>query len=164
MSWTPPTYVGSYPITDYQVVSSPGSKSCLVKAQATSCTVTGLTDGISYTFTARALNGAGWGPYSSPSNAVTPTAPVVKTILITGSRDASDDRYIKVSGTTTDLAGKQVTPWVRFPGQSGATEGTGTRTVGADGTFTWQRKTGKRTYVYFQHAEVRSNTVTIAPR
>ena len=38
------------------------------------------------------------------------------------------------------------------------------RTVASDGTFTWQRKTGKRIYVYFQHASIRSNTVNIAPR
>ena len=38
------------------------------------------------------------------------------------------------------------------------------RTVSADGTFTWQRKTGKKIYVYFEHAEARSNTVTISAR
>ena len=159
VSWTPPTHVGSFPITDYQVTSSTGSHTCLSKT--TSCTVTGLTGGTTYTFTVRALNGAGWGPYSSPSNAVTPPA---KTILITGSRDGNDDRYVKVEGTTTDLAGKQVVPWVRFPGQTEYAAGTGVRTVSADGTFTWVRKTGKKTYVYFEHLAVRSNTVTIAAR
>lgn len=159
VSWTAPTDVGSYPITDYEVTSSTGSHTCVTKS--TSCTITGLTGGTSYTFTVRALNGAGWGAYSSPSNAVTPTAP---TIVITGSRDASDDRYVKVRGTTTDLAGRQVVPYVRFPGETVATAGTGVRTVSADGSFTWQRKTGKKVYVYFQHAEVRSNTVTITAR
>ena len=116
---------------------------------------------MSYTFTVEARNGDGWGSDSSPSNAVTPKPP---SILITGSRDTADSRFIRVQGTTTDLVGKQVTPYVRFPGQRVFEAGTGTRTVGSDGTFTWQRKTGKRTYVYFQHAAVRSNTVNIAPR
>ena len=159
VSWTAPTYVGSYPITDYEVTSSTGSHTCLTKS--TSCTVTGLEGGTSYTFTVRALNGAGWGAYSTPSNAVTPTAP---TILITGSRDSGDDRLVKVRGTTTDLVGKQVRPYVRFPGETDFAAGTGVRTVSADGTFTWQRKTGKKVYVYFEHAGVRSNTVTIAAR
>lgn len=69
-----------------------------------------------------------------------------------------------MKGTTTDLVGKQVTPYVRFPGQNGYQPGTGVRTVASDGTFTWQRKTGKKTSIYFQHAEVRSNTVTISAR
>ena len=161
VSWTAPTYIGSYPITDYEVTSSPGSHTCLVKAPASTCTVTGLANGTSYTFTVRALNGAGWGVYSEPSNAVIPASP---SILITGSRDANDDRYVKARGTTTDLAGKQVVPYVRFPGQSSATAGTGVRTVSADGTFTWQRKTGKKVYVYFEHAEARSNTIVIPAR
>jgi len=159
VSWTAPSYVGSYPITDYQVTSSTGSHTCLTKS--TSCTVTGLEGGTSYTFTVRALNGAGWGAYSTPSNAVTP---LVKTILITGSREASDTRYVKVRGTTTDLVGKQVAPYVRFPGQTAYTAGVGVQTVAADGTFTWQRKTGKKTYVYFMHGGVSSNTIAIAAR
>ena len=40
---------------------------------ATSTTVTGLTNGDSYTFTVTATNGNGPGQASSPSNAVTPT-------------------------------------------------------------------------------------------
>jgi hypothetical protein len=36
--------------------------------------------------------------------------------------------------------------------------------VSADGTFTWSRKTGKKTYVYVAHATTRSNTVTIPVR
>lgn len=159
ITWAAPTYVGSYPITDYQVTSSTGSHTCLSKT--TSCTVTGLTGGTTYTFTVRALNGAGWGAHSAPSNAVTPIA---KSIVITGSRDASDDRFVTVKGTTTDLAGKQVIPWVRFPGQTDYAAGTGVRTVSADGTFTWQRKTGKKTYVYFELLAVRSNTVVIPAR
>jgi hypothetical protein len=41
---------------------------------ATSATVTGLTNGTSYTFTVSATNANGTGPASSPSNAVTPAA------------------------------------------------------------------------------------------
>jgi hypothetical protein len=36
--------------------------------------------------------------------------------------------------------------------------------VATDGTFTWSRKTNKKTYVYIAHATTRSNTVTIPAR
>jgi hypothetical protein len=136
----------------------------LVKAPAVSCEVTGLANGTSYSFEVRALNGAGWGASSDASNAVTPRATPVKAIQITGSRDASDTRVVRVTGTTTDLVGEQVTPWVRFPGQTTFTAGTGVRTVAADGTFAWSRATGKKVHVYFTHGSVKSNTVVIPAR
>ena len=109
------------------------------------------------------MNGAGWGVYSEPSNAVTPSAPVRPSILITGSRDASDAGRIQVAGTSTGLVGERVTPFVRFPGGE-VTAGTGVQTVAADGSFAWSRKTGKKTYVYFAYGSTRSNTVVIPAR
>jgi hypothetical protein len=164
VSWVAPTSAGSFPVTDYEVASAPTGGSCLVKAPSLTCTVLGLTNGTSYTFTVRALNGAGWGAWSGPSNAVTPSSPVVKAIQITGSRDASGTRVVRVLGTTTDLVGEQVTPWIRFPGQTTFTAGTGVRTVAADGTFAWSRVTGKKVHVYFTHGSIKSNTVVIASR
>ena len=120
-----------------------------------------VLSGTSYTFTARALNGAGWGVYSSPSNAVTPTE---KSILIIGSRDASDDRYVAVSGTTTGLVGDQVTPYIRFPGETSYSAGYGVKTVAADGTFSWNRKTSRKIYVYFEADGLNSNRVIIPAR
>ncbi len=60
-------------ITAYVATSSPQGKTCRVTAPDTACIVTGLTAGTSYTFTVRAVNDAGDGPESDPSNAVTPT-------------------------------------------------------------------------------------------
>ena len=82
--------------------------------------------------------------------------------MIIGSRDG---RQVRVAGVTTGLVGAQVTPWVRFPGPKPYAPGSGVRTVDAQGEFTWQRRAGKKVYVYFRAGdEVRSNRVIIRPR
>ena len=72
VSWTPPT--GS--VTGYEVHAKPGPGLCTVAAGETSCDITGLTPGESYSFAAVALNDAGRSPASQPSApAAVPTAP-----------------------------------------------------------------------------------------
>lgn len=163
VSWTPPASSGSLPITNYEVVAGPGGQTCRAVAPSTTCRVTGLTNGTTYTFTVRALNGAGWGPYSLASNAVTPSETVVTAIVITGSRGSGDNAgRVFVQGVSTGLVGRQVTPRVKLQGETDYETGTGVRTISADGTFAWQRRTGKKTYVYFTAgAGVRSNRVII---
>jgi hypothetical protein len=62
-------------ITAYTVTASTGGGTCTVTAPATSCVVTGLINGTSYTFTATATNATGTSEASAASNAVMPTAP-----------------------------------------------------------------------------------------
>jgi large repetitive protein len=165
VSWTAPADPGSYPVTDYSVTASPGGGTCLVEAPARTCEIRGLTNGTSYTFRAKALNGAGWGPYSDPSNAVTPRGPAQRSIVITGSRGVvKGSPGVIVTGTSTDLGvGAILRPWVRFPGQTSYAEGTARVLVDASGAFTWQRRTGKVVYVYMEteDASLRSNRVII---
>ena len=73
VSWTPPVSSGGSPITGYTVTSSPGGLTATAPT-ATPVTVSGLTNGTSYTFTVRATNVVGTGPASSPSAAVSPAA------------------------------------------------------------------------------------------
>ena len=61
-------------VTSYTVTSDPDGMTCTVVAPLTGCTVEGLTNGTSYTFTATATNGGGTGPASEGSSAVTPAA------------------------------------------------------------------------------------------
>ena len=113
VSWVAPASSGSFPVTNYQVVASPGGAQCLAAAPALSCTVTGLANGTSYAFRVKALNGAGWSPESAPSHEVTPHGDPA--ILITGSREG---REVKVVGATTGIESSTVVPRFRFAGQA----------------------------------------------
>ncbi len=64
---------GGSPITEYIITTSPGG--ITTTGGAISITVDGLTNGITYLFTVKAVNAAGEGPESSSSNEVTPQAP-----------------------------------------------------------------------------------------
>jgi hypothetical protein len=159
VTWTAPTAPGSYPVTTYQVTSAPGGHTCLTSTLT--CTVTGLTNGTTYTFTVKALSGAGWGETSAPSNAVTPVAAPKPSITITGSRDG---QRITVTGTAMHLDSQTVRPWIRFPGETAFSQGRAIIAIAADGSFTWSRKSGKKLYVYVAHGARRSNSVTIPAR
>ena len=75
VSWTAPADDGGAAITNYTVTSTPDGKTCTKAAPPLNCTVTGLTNGTTYTFTVRAQNSSGQGPASAASNAVVPVAP-----------------------------------------------------------------------------------------
>ena len=163
LTWTTPASPGSFPVTTYEVNSSPAASSCLTSTL--SCTVTGLTNDTAYTFSVRALNGAGWSPWSTPSAVVTPTAAPTPTLVISGTRqDVRGKPGIRITGTASDLdPGTILRPWIRFPGQASFTQGAAQIQVADDGTLTWERNTGKKTHVYIQTQDdlTRSNRVTI---
>mgnify|MGYP000199155439 CR=1 FL=1 len=76
VSFTAPTYTGGVAISGYEInayrngILVASSNACA--ANATSCTITGLTNGYSYTFKMDALNAAGSGIESAASAAVVP--------------------------------------------------------------------------------------------
>lgn len=162
VSWSAPASSGSYAVSNYLVTSSPGGRTCVTVSL--SCSVAGLSNGTAYTFTVKALTGAGWSAASDPSNVVTPVAPVRPSITITGSRDG---KRIEVAGSSTGLGmGAVLNPWVQLAGQSAYSPGSAQVLVSMDGTFEWGRKAGKKASVYMQTPDgsVRSNTVTIRSR
>lgn len=77
ITWAADTTGGS-PITTYTVRSSPGTKSCTWTTGPLSCTVKGLTNGTSYTFTLVAKNAKGTSPRSTASSPVTPSTKPAK--------------------------------------------------------------------------------------
>lgn len=68
-----PRQDGGSPITEYEVTASPGN--IQVKGTSSPITITGLTNGTSYTFTVKAINAVGSSLASTPSNAVIPALP-----------------------------------------------------------------------------------------
>ena len=70
ITWDAPTYTGTSAIVSYTVTSDPEALTCT--SATTTCVVSGLANGTTYTFTATATNNAGEGPSSAASN---PTIP-----------------------------------------------------------------------------------------
>ena len=87
ISWAAPTNIGGSPITGYSATASPGGKSCTTTT-ATSCTISGLTNGTTYSVSVTASNAVGT---SEPSViAVTPAAPVVTAAIAKLAATGSD--------------------------------------------------------------------------
>ena len=77
VSWSPPASTGGAPISTYLVTSVPNGKTCSWTVGPLTCTVTGLTNGTSYTFDVVAHNAVGDSPASALSSPVTPTLPTL---------------------------------------------------------------------------------------
>jgi hypothetical protein len=79
VSFYAPDYIGGQPVTGYTITSNPaGAVDSNSGSTALTHTMTGLSNGIGYTFTVTAANAAGTSPASQPSNQVTPsTLPTV---------------------------------------------------------------------------------------
>lgn len=71
ITWIAPTNNGGGDITSY-LVSSSGGQTCA--SVTLSCSISGLTNGTSYTFTVKATNSSGASAASSASAAITPAA------------------------------------------------------------------------------------------
>ncbi len=71
---------------------------------------------------------------------------------------------IRVTGTPSiDLIGQRVVPYYKFPGQSSVRPGASRPLVTSTGEFRYQRRTGKKIYLYFatEDGSARSERITI---
>jgi hypothetical protein len=102
LHWKAPSSNGGSPITKYLVTSTPGSKTCS-STSATTCTVTGLTDGTKYTFEVKAKNAIGTGPASAPSAVTVPgkNGPATITMTISAAPKVAKLATITVSVAKT---------------------------------------------------------------
>ena len=73
VQWDPPLSDGGSPVTGYELVVSPGGAAHEL-GNVESFVVPGLTNGTEYTFSVRARNVNGYGPFSAASNVAIPRA------------------------------------------------------------------------------------------
>ena len=110
--WSIPSSDGGSAITSYRAVSSPGAFSCTTSTNA--CVVTGLTNGVAYTFTVTATNAIGTSPVSAVSNEVTPIGVGIPAVAAQSwGLDRADQRALPLDGLITRAgAGAGVTAYV----------------------------------------------------
>lgn len=124
-----------------------------------------MRNGTDYTFTVRALTGAGWSSWSTPSEVVTPQRPVTPSIMTTGSRAEVRGRPgVVVDGTSSGMGvGAVLVPWMRFDDETTFSEGRSRILVDQSGEFTWQRRAQKTVHVQLRTPDggLTSNTLTI---
>jgi hypothetical protein len=133
VSFTPPASDGGTSITGYTVTSSPGGFTGT--GAASPITVTGLTNGTTYTFTVTATNSVGTGLPSAASNSVTP----LSSQTITFSNPGTQNFGTSPTLTATASSGLPVTFTSSTPGVCTVTSGgvltflkSGTATINAD--------------------------------
>ncbi|SNB44915.1 S8 family serine peptidase [Geobacter sp. DSM 9736] len=142
VSFTAPSDDGGSTITGYTVTAAPGN--ITATGTGSPITVTGLSNGTSYTFTVTATNAAGSSQPSSPSDSVTPvrydTLNVTPSGTGTGRVDSNPAGIACISGSsagcsasfsdTATVSLQAVPSWdADFAGWSGDCSGTGTCTV-----------------------------------
>ncbi len=99
VTWTKPVNNGGSTITKYVVTAVPSGRSC--STTKLTCTVTGLKNGTSYSFSVVAFNKFGAGVRSRASNKVTPKASGANTrlLVVTPSTGLRNGEKVKVSGS-----------------------------------------------------------------
>lgn len=109
VAFTAPTNTGGAAITQYYAVSNPGR--ITGNAASSPVTVSGLTNGTSYTFTVWALNSYGPSPYSAASGSVTPALPQRGLIAGGFTPNTNVIEYIEIQtlGNSTDFGDLTVT-------------------------------------------------------
>jgi hypothetical protein len=80
LAWTAPTMTGGRALVSYTATASPGGASCTVLPPITTCDITGLTNGVNYTFTVTATNTIGTGAPSLATAAMKPVSPAVSNV------------------------------------------------------------------------------------
>ena len=159
-AWKPPRSSGDFPVTHYRAIASPGGRACLTSALT--CTITGVTNGTTYTVTVSALTGAGWSTSSEPSNAVTPASSPRCIVTIAGSRPGGSDKgRVVVSGATFSCIADRAQPWFRLQNHDHFTAAATKVKIATDGRFTWSRRSRQAIQVYVWVGASRSNTVTV---
>lgn len=173
VSWGSPPFNGGSPVLSYDVVSTPDSLTCHTTG-ARSCTISGLTNRVTYTFSVTATNVAGTSDPSAASPGAMPLAgatyvPITPNRLVdsrAGTRlglTASLSNKVPVSFQVT---GRSADPSLDIP--TGAVAVTGNLTVVDQGSYGYLSLTPARpvgtpatSTLNFPAGDTRANAVTV---
>ncbi|MGA1362385.1 MAG: S8 family serine peptidase [Ilumatobacteraceae bacterium] len=115
VSWDEVPSANGSDITGYQVSTTPASTGCTTNASTFSCTLTGLTDGVSYSVSVKAVNGIGPGTAAAksliagPTGTVTPTTEVPTTTAAPTTTTTVPDPVAPTSASTTTTSSSSIT-------------------------------------------------------
>jgi hypothetical protein len=169
VSWSPPTDTNGRPVTGYVVTPFRGTTAdpaVTVDASTTSTRLTGLTNGVAYTFKVAATNANGTGPQSTASNPVKPGATIFDWTSPAGAEStdkSSTNLGVKftadVNGTVTGIRFyKQATN----VGTHVASLWSATGTLLAQGTFTGETASGWQEVDFATPVPITAGTTYVA--
>ena len=126
VSFTAPTVTGGAAIASYTVTASPNGAICTVNAPATSCVVSGLTNGTAYTFAVTANNGLLTSSASTASSSVVPATVPGAPTSVAATSSASGAATVTFTAPTSN-GGSAITGYTVTSSPAGATcTGSGT--------------------------------------
>ena len=138
VNWTAPANGGSpitgYTVTPYLAGVAQAPTQVAGSPPATAATITGLTNGSSYTFTVSASNTVGTGPASTPSQAITPTATAAPAFVQKASAHGSGQTSLSVTMPSAVKSGNRLV--VEVADWSSGHAGISSVTDSAGDTFT----------------------------
>jgi len=112
---TPAAGVGGASVTSFKITATPGGAFCVVTLPATSCDITGLTNGTSYTFSTVATNSEGDSEASEATAAFSPVDPNADVTPPEGDGDIApkgitgNGKFIATNDSTFQLAWTKAT-------------------------------------------------------
>jgi hypothetical protein len=176
VTWTAPSNGGStitkYTITPYKNgVTEQTATTVTGSPPEPSATITGLSNGTGYTFTVTATNGIGAGPPSSPSNAVTPTAPTPSDTIFGSATpatiDSGDGSSVELGVKFTSEVAGAITGVRYYKASTNTGTHTGslwssTGTLLASATFTGETASGWQQVNFSSPVAITPNTTYIA--
>jgi fibronectin type 3 domain-containing protein len=169
VSWTAPESDGGSAITGYRITPYVGAipqTATTTSSATTTATVSGLSNGTTYTFTVAAINAAGMGAESAPSSPVTPNATIFD--LSTPAVVDSGDGHSVELGVKFRDDGPGTINGIRFykaQANTGTHVGslwTSTGTLLAQATFTGETASGWQQVLFATPVTIQPNTTYVA--